>query len=274
MIGLELLRHQRSLSRRSARSISPRLSRRQRTATLRRRRCRAGRRLGLRGHAAVLAETWHRYSDRSRLPRRISGARERSRCGGWARPGRGAHAAAAQGVDVRAVTAWALLGSWDWDSLLTRANTGHYEAGAFDVRTDTRRPTALATVVELAAGRASRHPVLDGPRMVARDRTPCRPQPTGPMLITGAAGTLGRAFVQACEARGLRSSRSRGPTSTSATPRRCGRAVARWRPWAIVNAAGYVRVDDAEREPPRAAARTRSDRRSWPRCAARRASSW
>jgi hypothetical protein len=34
---------------------------------------------------------------------------------------------------VRAVTAWALLGSYDWDSLLTRRR-GNYEPGAFDVR--------------------------------------------------------------------------------------------------------------------------------------------
>ena len=39
----------------------------------------------------------------------------------------------ARGADVRAVTAWALLGSYDWDSLLTRRR-GHYETGAFDVR--------------------------------------------------------------------------------------------------------------------------------------------
>jgi hypothetical protein len=32
-----------------------------------------------------------------------------------------------RGADVRAVTAWALLGSFDWDSLVTRAN-GNYEA--------------------------------------------------------------------------------------------------------------------------------------------------
>ena len=37
------------------------------------------------------------------------------------------------GVDVRAVTAWALLGSFDWPSLLTRKE-GLYEPGCFDVR--------------------------------------------------------------------------------------------------------------------------------------------
>ena len=111
----------------------------------------------------------------------------------------GAHAAAAQGADVQAVAAWALLGSWDWDSLLTRGNTGHYEAGAFDVRTGTRQPTALAGMMtELAAGRESTHPVLEGPGWWRG--TNAVPTSARPMLITGANGTLGRAFVHACRA--------------------------------------------------------------------------
>ena len=68
-----------------------------------------------------------------------------------------------QGVDVRAVTAWALLGSYNWDSLVTR-ETGYYEPGAFDVRGPVPRPTALAALIrDLAAGRTPAHPVLDGP---------------------------------------------------------------------------------------------------------------
>ncbi|MFC5407683.1 family 1 glycosylhydrolase [Larkinella bovis] len=56
------------------------------------------------------------------------------------------------GVDVRAVTAWALLGSYDWDSLLTRQE-GHYEAGVFDVRAGHLQPTLLARLVHrLATG--------------------------------------------------------------------------------------------------------------------------
>ena len=42
--------------------------------------------------------------------------------------GRRASACAARGVDVRAVTAWSLLGAYDWDSLVTRAD-GPLRAG-------------------------------------------------------------------------------------------------------------------------------------------------
>jgi beta-glucosidase/6-phospho-beta-glucosidase/beta-galactosidase len=56
------------------------------------------------------------------------------------------------GVEVEAVTVWALLGSHDWDSLVTRWE-GRYEAGAFDVSGGEPRPTPLAELVQrLAAG--------------------------------------------------------------------------------------------------------------------------
>jgi dTDP-4-dehydrorhamnose reductase len=45
-----------------------------------------------------------------------------------------------EGVDVPAVTAWSLLGSHDWNRMVTRF-IGHYEVGVYDVRSGTpRRP--------------------------------------------------------------------------------------------------------------------------------------
>ena len=52
----------------------------------------------------------------------------------------------ASGIPLRAVTAWALLGSHDWDTLLTRGGDT-YESGAFCVRNGTPRATALAEYV-------------------------------------------------------------------------------------------------------------------------------
>ncbi|HZV85469.1 MAG TPA: family 1 glycosylhydrolase [Brevundimonas sp.] len=54
--------------------------------------------------------------------------------------------ASRSGVDVRALTAWSLLGAYDWDSLLTRMR-GHYEPGAFDVSDGIPRPTPLAETI-------------------------------------------------------------------------------------------------------------------------------
>ncbi len=64
------------------------------------------------------------------------------------------------GVDLRALTAWALLGSFDWCTLLT-TGVGRYEAGVFDLTAGAPRRTMLTDLVEaLAQGREYTHPVL------------------------------------------------------------------------------------------------------------------
>ncbi len=68
-----------------------------------------------------------------------------------------------EGVDVEAVTAWALLGAYDWDCLMTR-RTGYYEPGVFALTADGPQPTLLAAMLrDLAARGAHPHPALDTP---------------------------------------------------------------------------------------------------------------
>lgn len=67
------------------------------------------------------------------------------------------------GVDIRAVTAWSLFGAFDWHCLVTREE-GCYEPGAFDVRDDPPRHTALARFLrDLSRGQAPAHPALAAP---------------------------------------------------------------------------------------------------------------
>ena len=118
-----------------------------------------------------------------------------------------AEAARADGVDVRAVTLWAMFGMMDWRSLLTRRE-GAYDVGGFDTRCDVPRPTLLAkTASKLGRGEKVDHPVLDLPGWWKRPgRTHARPRydmlprrstrAARPILITGATGTLGQAFAR------------------------------------------------------------------------------
>ncbi|MCR5876120.1 family 1 glycosylhydrolase [Phenylobacterium sp. J426] len=73
-----------------------------------------------------------------------------------------------RGVEIRAVTAWALLGAYDWNSLLTQ-NNGHYEVGVFDVRPETPRPTALVRELKRLAHGGEPHPGTLGPGWWRRD---------------------------------------------------------------------------------------------------------
>ena len=64
------------------------------------------------------------------------------------------------GVECVALTPWALLGSFFWDQLVTCDN-GHYEPGAFDVRSGDLVPTELADVIaQIALGNSPEHPAL------------------------------------------------------------------------------------------------------------------
>jgi len=157
------------------------------------------------------------------------------------------------GADVRAVTAWALLGSHEWNSLVTRPG-GHYEPGVFDTRSDPPRATFLASVVsDLASGRVPDHPVLDGPawwrrprRLVYGARTAASAPFSGRQVLITGAGTLGRAFQRLCDARGLPAHLASRRDLDICHSGRVDTVLRTLRPWAVINAAGYVRVDDAE----------------------------
>ena len=176
--------------------------------------------------------------------------------------------AQAKGIDLRAVTVWALLGSFDWNSLVT-SNKGYYEPGPFDVRSTLPRPTALAGMMrELASGAALSHPVLRGQGWWRRPgRFLCQPVATpealcsitadghctvgtqvAPILITGATGTLGRAFARICKKRNLAYRLLSRHDMDIADEASVERALAQFQPWAVINASGYVRVDDAEHD--------------------------
>jgi dTDP-4-dehydrorhamnose reductase len=170
----------------------------------------------------------------------------------------GAQAARAGGADVVAITPWALLGSTDWDSLVT-ASRGHYESGAFDVRSTEPRPTSLVPMIrQMSRNEVPAHPGLshDGwwhraERVIHRTgKETSRLEETygPPLLIIGSTGTLGRAFERVARTRGL-ATRSASRAELDITdPLAVRRVVSQVRPWAVINAAGSVRVDDAERE--------------------------
>ncbi|HEY3332734.1 MAG TPA: family 1 glycosylhydrolase [Capsulimonadaceae bacterium] len=116
---------------------------------------------GLEGFAGTIREAWARYGQ----PIAITEAHlacsvlEQIRWVGEA--WQAANSACAAGMDVRGVTAWALLGAYDWDSLVTRQR-GHYESGAFAMNSEgVPMPTELATFIgQLRSGRYIEHEAL------------------------------------------------------------------------------------------------------------------
>lgn len=76
---------------------------------------------------------------------------------------RAAEQARHEGMDLRAVTSWALFGAYDWNALLCD-RTGFYESGAFDLRFRPPRLTAVGQALAALAGQGRfDHPVLARP---------------------------------------------------------------------------------------------------------------
>jgi dTDP-4-dehydrorhamnose reductase len=118
---------------------------------------------GLIGARALINKAWKRYRRPIAITEAHLGCSPDEQVRWLAEIWSEAQGAREDGADVRAVTSWALLGSYDWHTLMTREE-GCYEPGAFDVSGGTPVQTPVAELItELAAGREPSHPALATP---------------------------------------------------------------------------------------------------------------
>jgi dTDP-4-dehydrorhamnose reductase len=241
---------------------------------------------GLYPYATLLREVWARYQKPIAITEAHLGCTREEQLRWFQEIWQMAEALKKDEIEIQAVTVWSLLGTYDWNSLVTRADN-FYEPGVFDVRSPSPRPTAIAAMIAaLAKGQTYSHALLGLPGWWQRSQrflyppvkcdenrggwvdalptatlatptmqrtkninAPATIASTPPLMITGATGTLGQAFARLCEVRGipyyLLSRQEMDITKLTAVES----LLDELRPWAVVNAAGYVRVDDAEREP-------------------------
>ncbi|HEV7347074.1 family 1 glycosylhydrolase [Telluribacter sp.] len=163
------------------------------------------------------------------------------------------------GVAIQAITAWALLGSFGWNNLLTDP-PGDYEPGVFKLMENELKPTALARLIpQLICQEGCQHPILEGEGWWQSEkrflyqrsdqpglRTLQKKVRTRPLLILGKTGTLGEAFVRVCTIRGIYF-KALGRAELDITNREALKKVLKQLdPWAVVNATGYVLVEQAE----------------------------
>lgn len=162
----------------------------------------------------------------------------------------------AEGVDVQAVTAWSLLGSYDWNRMVTRF-IGHYEPGVFDLRSGSPRPTLMAHVLRaLAVGERPQTPVLSTPgwwrrsALVDGASAACPAQfevslsdaaarETEVLMIVGDDGPLVRLARLACEVRGLHHVVCQGVEQD----------LIQWAPWAVLDLVNFQEAHGGRREP-------------------------
>jgi dTDP-4-dehydrorhamnose reductase len=209
------------------------------------------------GPKARLSETWERYGRPIAVTEAHHGCTRDEQVRWLMEVWWAAEELREAGQDIRAVTIWSLFGAVDWNSLLVK-RTGFYEPGAFDIRSAEPRRTAIGrAAASLATTGAFDHPVLDRHGWWRRDgryyHPPRETKQAGRslrrrILITGATGTLGGAFARICALRGLDYVLLPRKEMDIADAGSVAKAMDLYRPWAVVNAAGYVRAGADERE--------------------------
>jgi dTDP-4-dehydrorhamnose reductase len=175
-----------------------------------------------------------------------------------------------EGVDFRAITAWSFFGSYDWSSLLCRKEN-HYESGVYDIRSGTPRPTALASLIKSINNgdgsinngddsafrnilkipgwwkRSDRFIYKNENENINVNSADYVSEDVAPLLIIGATGSLGNAFARICEQRGIVHYLSGRDELDIASAESVNSFLESKKPWAVINAAGFTRIDDAER---------------------------
>ncbi len=207
-------------------------------------------------------EAWRRYGAPIAITEAHNGCTREEQIRWFADAWRCAQRLRKEGIDFRAVTAWSLLGAFDWDSLMTR-RLGHYEPGAFDVSSGAPRMTALGRYIQNLGADQNAQPEIGGDGWWRRAVRLAHPvvniPPRGaaygpergrgpPLLILGASGTLGQALGRACEHRDLSCVLTRRHELPLCDEAKLLDALRTLKPCAVINATGWVRVDDAERE--------------------------
>ncbi|HEV7330523.1 MAG TPA: family 1 glycosylhydrolase [Flavisolibacter sp.] len=171
------------------------------------------------------------------------------------------HKVKEEGVDFRAITAWAIFGLTGWNRLCTEPG-GVYEPGVFNVSTGCPKPTALARLLqELTKHQVYYHPVLEaegwwqrdtrqqyGAQKVVTMRRKRKPMTCQPLLILGKTGTLGKAFGLVSQERNIHHLLLSRQDLDITNRQKMAEVIRELNPWGIVNAAGYVNVDKAEEE--------------------------
>lgn len=137
-------------------------------------------------------------------------------------------------IDVRAVTPWAMIGAFDWDSLLT-ANNGNYESGAYRIKDGALKLTAVGVMIRsLAAIGAYHHPLLNSPGWwhSHEERAYIQKNHASPLLVVGSPENNNQ-WVTLCHDRGI-VCRFLVSSPLEASFKDWQEVLTRYGPWAVI----------------------------------------
>ncbi len=166
----------------------------------------------------------------------------------------------ADGVDIRALTAWAILGTYGWNKLVTKP-WGLYEPGVFNLRSGKPRPTAMVKLIrELSKNKVYQQPVLKTFGWWKQEKRIAYPDAnvfrinnlkpishSRPILVLGTFASIETGFEKICSDRNIH----------CVVHNRTGiidkcmleQLVQEIKPWAIINLQEYADLEQAEQNP-------------------------
>jgi dTDP-4-dehydrorhamnose reductase len=172
----------------------------------------------------------------------------------------------ADNINIKAITIWSLLGSFDWNSLVTR-NDNFYESGVFDVRNGSLRPTALSAIVrKLIRDKAFHMRILNKPGFWQREdrffehyqqhRQPALAadiesdalSPNYPVLIVESDNILSASFIACCKSRAIHYVTASLQQSDLSDGLNVREMTERYKPWCIINTMVYKHDDANDRQ--------------------------
>lgn len=169
-----------------------------------------------------------------------------------------------EGFDIRAITAWSLLGSYDWDTLL-QLKGAYYESGVYDIRSGKPRPTAMVKLLKSYTNHNFPYQsLLEIPGWWERnirikyhipdnlddeiDKELLNYQQLKPLIIFG-DGSMAFAFEKLCKLRGIPSVKVPMKNYMAFSEDAIQNMIIQYNPWAVVNTAGNLKIDEAELSP-------------------------
>jgi dTDP-4-dehydrorhamnose reductase len=165
-----------------------------------------------------------------------------------------------QGVDVRALTAWAILGTYGWNKLVTKP-WGLYEPGVFNLRSGKPRPTAMVKLIqELARNQQYHQAVLETSGWWKQDKritypdhqiVQINPQKANftnqPVLVFGKNnGILETGFSKICEERNIHCRIIDQNQWNLNDINESERLIKKFKPWAIIKTPEFEDFEKTE----------------------------
>ena len=201
----------------------------------------------LSGVSALLKEAWHRYQLPLALTEVHLSCTREEQMRWWHQVWQDACKAKDEGVDVKAVTAWSLLGSYDWNSLLTEYKY-QYDTGVFAIANNRIRPTSTARLIQsIATYGYYTHPLLHSRAWWQRDtrflystteNETIHDAAAAPVLIVAENTRLCSAYTEICAARGI----------YCIVAAETKNAITKYNPWAIITANRHIKLENLHRQ--------------------------